>query len=109
MVKSIVWEKQEAEIGFCLLDKWQGKGLGSALVCKCIARVFMESTIEQIWATVSVTNEVCQSLMLSLGFDNCGLYKESFLINGTPVNQILYRMSRKQANALLQEHLFQRK
>lgn len=101
IVKNVTWEKQEAEIGFSLLDRWQGQGLGSALVYKCVSIVFTESTIEQLWATVSVTNDVCQRLMQSLGFDNCGFYKEPFIINGEPVNQTLYQMNRKQASALL--------
>lgn len=101
VMKNIMWDNQEAEIGFSLLDRWQGQGLGSALVYKCIARIFTDSTTEQIWATVSITNEACQRLMQSPGFDKCGFYKEVFIINGNPVRQILYRMNRKQAGDLL--------
>lgn len=96
IVKNIVWDKREAEIGFSLLDRWQGQGLGSALVYKCVEKVFTESPIEQIWATVSVTNEACQRLMQSLRFDNCGVYEEAFIVNGEPTSQTLYRMNRKQ-------------
>ena len=36
IVKNIQWLNKEAEIGFSLLDEWQGQGLGSALVYKCV-------------------------------------------------------------------------
>ena len=100
IVKNIEWRKQEAEIGFSLLDKWQGKGLGSALVYKCVSKIYEESTIERLWGTVSISNDSCQRLMRCLGFDNCGLHKEPFLIKGKPVNQISYRMNREQWNVL---------
>lgn len=97
IIKNIKWPQHEAEIGFSLLDKWQGQGLGSALVYKCVSKIFSESTIEQIWATVSITNDCCQRLMRSLGFNSSGLHPEPFIINGEPVEQILYRMNREQA------------
>lgn len=100
-VKNIQWENGEAEIGFSLLDQWQGQGLGSALVYKCVTKVFAESYIQQIWATVSNTNEPCQRLMRSLQFENCGFYKETFMVNGELTPQILYRMNRKQVHCLL--------
>lgn len=93
--KNIDWEEREAEIGFSLLDSFQGRGLGSALVHKCVMKLFRESPIERLWATVSVGNAACRRLMRSLQFDECGFYKEEFLINGELVSQILYRMSRK--------------
>lgn len=99
IVKSIDWHKQEAEIGFSLLDAWQGQGLGSALVYSCVSKMFAESTFEQLWATVSVTNVACQRLMRSLGFSEYGLYKEPFHIKGTFVDQTLYRIRREQWNA----------
>ena len=100
VVKNIDWEARNAEIGFSLLDAWQGQGFGSALVYKCVGKIFAESVIDTVWATVSVTNEACRKLMHSLGFNDCGLYKETFVINGEPVQQILYQMSRLQARDL---------
>lgn len=98
IVKNIDWENGEAEIGVSLLDSWQGRGLGSALVHKCVAKVFAESTIDRLWATVSHTNEACKRVMRTLGFSDCGLYKESFLVNNVPTPQILYRMHRGRAD-----------
>lgn len=93
--KNIDWEEREAEIGFSLLDAYQGRGLGSALVYKCMAKLFLESPIQRLWATVSVGNEACRRLMRSLQFDECGFYREEFLINGELVPQILYRINSK--------------
>ena len=100
IVKNIEWRDKKAEIGFCLLDEWQGQGLGSALVYNCVSKIFNESAIEWIWATVSVTNQSCQRLMQSLGFKNSGLYKDPFLINGELVSQTLFQMNREQADSL---------
>lgn len=93
IVKNIDWEKREAEIGFSLLDEWQGRGLGSALVHKCTALVFAESVIDSLWATASVTNEASRRLMRRVGFEECGLYERDFLIGGKPVAQMVYRIS----------------
>lgn len=100
VVKNIDWENGEAEIGFSLLEAWQGRGLGTALVYKCLAKLFDESPLERVWATASVTNEASNRLMRSIGFDDCGLYGEAFLINGKRVKQRLYRMHRERAAGL---------
>ena len=95
IMKNIDWEGGEAEIGFSLLDQWQGQGLGAALVYKSVAKVFAESTMESVWATVSVTNAACIGLMRSLGFSHCDFYQRAFFINGASIPQLLYRMNRK--------------
>lgn len=100
VVKNIDWDGGKAETGFCLLDAWQGRGLGSALVYKCIAKLFAEAILDHTWATVSVTNAAGNRLMQRLGFDDGGICKEVFLIQGEPVRQRVYRMSRDQARAL---------
>ncbi len=95
VVKNLDGENREAEIGFSLLDEWQGRGFGPALVYRCLGKIFAESDLQSIWATVSIGNRACIALMESLGFDNAGPYHRSFLINGMPVQQILYRMNRE--------------
>ncbi len=100
VVKNIERDKARAEVGFSLLEKWQGQGLGSALVYTCVAKVFAESTFDQLWATVSVTNEACRRLMESLHFENCGHYEQPFIINGEPVPQVLYQMTRTMAQGV---------
>lgn len=97
IAKRIDWERREAEIGFSLLDEWQGRGLGTALVYKCTAKVFAESELNSLWATVSVTNEASRRLMRRLGFEESGLHGTDFLIGGKPVPQMVYRMDRARA------------
>lgn len=98
ILKNIDWRNREGEIGFSLLERSQGLGLGSALVYKCVSKVLEESGIEYLWATVSVTNEASNKLMRRIGFASCGFRKEEFLINGKPVRQIFYEMTRAQAD-----------
>lgn len=97
VAKNIDRKERSAEIGFSLLDAWQGRGLGTALVYKCVEKTFKESEFERLWATVSVTNDACNRLMRRLGFADCGLYHETFLIQGEPVRQTLYQMERGEA------------
>ena len=101
VLKDIDWENREGEIGFSLFDKWQGQGLGSALVYKSLVKIFQESEIDRIWGTVSINNEACKKMMQRIGFRDCGFYGERFFIDGEWVRQIVYRMNRKQANHLL--------
>ena len=96
IVKNIEWDRRRAEAGFSLLDAWQGRGWGRALVYKALLAVFSEPHIDELWATVSVTNTACNSLMHRLGFTFCGPYHEAFRIQGVPVRQNLYQITREQ-------------
>lgn len=98
ILKNIDWRNREGEIGFSLLEGSQGRGLGSALVYKCVSKVLEESGVEYLWATVSVTNEASKKLMRRIGFASRGFHKEEFMINGKPVRQIFYEMTRAQAD-----------
>lgn len=97
VVKSIDWMDKSAEVGVSLLDEWQGRGLGSALVYKCVLKTFRESDIDRLWATVSENNAVCNAMMRRIGFDECGFYKDVFIINGEPVRQVFYQMDRERS------------
>ena len=101
IMKNIDWDNGECEIGFSLLDDWQGRGLGAALVYKCLVELFAKAPIDRVWATVSVTNQPCNKLMRRLGLEHCGFYSEVFIIQGSPVRQFLYQLDRSQAAALL--------
>jgi Acetyltransferases, including N-acetylases of ribosomal proteins len=96
VLKNIDWNEREAEIGFCLLDEWQGRGFGSALVLKCVNKVFAEADINRLWATVSEPNKACRKLMQRIGFVDNGFYMESFIVNGKPTPQILYTLDKDQ-------------
>lgn len=100
IMKNIDWDNAECEIGFSLLDEFQGRGLGSALVYKCIAKLFREAPIDRVWATVGVANAASNSLMRRLGLRECGFHSEVFLIQGKPVRHLLYQLDREQAAAL---------
>ncbi len=92
--KNIDWQNNEAEIGFCLLDQWHGQGLGPALVLKCINKVFAETEIGNLWATVAENNTVCRKMLYRLGFKEHGYYPKTFLVNNIPTSQMLYRIAR---------------
>lgn len=100
VVKSLDWKNKKAEIGFCLLDAWQGRGLGTALVYKCVSKVFEESALDCLWATAHIANEASKRLMRRIGFDDCGLYDQELLIQGSPVPHILYQTTREQVRSL---------
>ena len=100
IMKNIDWDNGECEIGFSLLDDCQGRGLGTALVYKCLAELFDKAPIDRVWATVSVTNQACNKLMRRLGLKHSGFHSEVFCIQGTPVRQFLYQLDRAQAAAL---------
>ena len=100
IIKNIAWRKKTGEIGFSLLDEWQGRGLGSALVYKCVLNIFRQTELDSIWATVSQANEASKKIMQRLGFADCGFYKEKFLIKAKPVAQVVYKLNRQQAREL---------
>ena len=103
ILKTIDWDAGEAEIGFSLLQEWQGKGLGTALVYKYVTRVFEGPEIGLLWGTVSETNQTCKRLMRRLGFVDCGFYIDAFPIQGRLVRQVLFVLSRERAAALRAE------
>ncbi len=95
ILKNIDWKAKTGEIGFSLLDECQGQGLGPALVYACVQKIFADSILNELWATVSENNYACQKLMDRVGLRSCGQYREAFRIQGKMVPQLVYRLSRQ--------------
>lgn len=87
-------EDHRAEVGFGLLDHWQGQGLGPQLLAQCLELLFSESSIQHLWATVSHDNIPCQKTLEKNGFQRDPDQRRVFFIQERLVQQYVYVLER---------------
>jgi ribosomal-protein-alanine N-acetyltransferase len=85
-----------SEIGYMLSESHQGRGLGTAAVSLFVAKIFRESSLDRLFATISVENAASIRLVTRLGFTREGLLREHFLIEGRRVDELVYGILRRE-------------
>jgi len=93
---STSWTMGYSEIGYMLSENHQGRGLGTAAVSLFVDKIFRESSLERLFATISVENEASIRLVTRLGFTREGLLREHFLIEGRRIDELVYGILRRE-------------
>ncbi len=91
-LKNVKWWKGSGEIGYGLLDDFQGQGWGKALVWKSVNHLLTHTSLQKLWATVSVPNTASWHILEGLGFQRTKILDKPFIILGKPVPQYLYEL-----------------
>lgn len=95
-LKNISHSMRYAEIGYGTSQSHQGKGITTAAVRVLIEKIFTESTLRRLLAYVHEENYASRRVLEKLGFQEEGFLREHYLINGTPVNEILYGLLKRE-------------
>lgn len=79
-----------AELGYGIGTAFRGRGLATQAVKQFVTNAFAQTPLRKITALVHEQNLASQRVLEKVGFIREGLLREHFLINGEPVNEILY-------------------
>lgn len=93
-VSGISWRMGYGEIGYLLGEAGQGKGWGTAAVKLLIEKVFAESSLRRLTATISTENVASWRLVERLGFQREGTLRQHYVVQGRFVDEYCYGLLR---------------
>ncbi|MBI3296215.1 MAG: GNAT family N-acetyltransferase [Deltaproteobacteria bacterium] len=89
-------QQNYGELGYLVSQKHQGRGIGGKMVPLFVDKVFRESKLDRIVATVSEKNAASRAILERIGSVQEGVLRNHFLIQGKRVNQIFYGLLRSE-------------
>ena len=89
-----------AEIGYMVGEEFQGQGIATAGLRIFLRELFARTEIRRVIALVHEENTASCRVLEKLGFQQEGLLREHFIIQGQPVNEIYFALLRKDWEAL---------
>ena len=95
-VMNVSWRLGYAEIGYLIAEAYQRRGLGKEAVRQLLQVVFSQSTLRRLQALVSIENQASQRLLERLGFAREGVLREHFLVEGRPVDEVVFGLLRSE-------------
>lgn len=95
-LKNISRQMGLAEIGYGVAEAHQGRGIATRAVRLLVDKVFRETSLRKIIALVHDQNVPSCRLLERLGFTREGLLREHYVIEGVPVNEILFGLLSKE-------------
>lgn len=84
-----------AEMGYAIFSEFRGKGLATKAVRELTRSCFENSELRKIIAFVHEDNLASQRVLEKTSYQREGLLREHFVINGSPVNEIIYGVLRR--------------
>jgi RimJ/RimL family protein N-acetyltransferase len=95
-LKNISHSMGYGEIGYGIAESHQGKGIATTALRPLIEKIFAESHLRRLQAFVHEENQASRRVLEKLGFQEEGLLREHYLINGSPVNEVLYALLKRE-------------
>ncbi len=89
-LKNISHSMGYGEIGYGLAESHHGKGIATAAVKLLVEKIFRETNLRRLLAYVHEDNIASCRVLEKIGFQEEGLLREHYVINGVPVNEVLY-------------------
>ena len=94
-LKNISHSMGYGELGYGIAESHHGKGIATAALRLLIDKIFAETNLRRLQAFVHEENQASRRVLEKLGFQEEGLLREHYLINGTPVNEVLYALLKR--------------
>jgi ribosomal-protein-alanine N-acetyltransferase len=95
-LKNISHTMGYAEIGYGVAEHCHGAGIATAAVNLLVKKCFCESSLRKLLAYVHEKNVASCRVLEKAGFAREGTLREHYLINGVPVNEILFGLLRRE-------------
>jgi RimJ/RimL family protein N-acetyltransferase len=95
-VKNINRRMLTAKIGYGIAPEARGNGYATEAVRQVTRRAFREGPLRRIIAYVHEDNAASRRVLEKAGYTAEGLLREHYLINGMPVNEIIYGILRRE-------------
>jgi RimJ/RimL family protein N-acetyltransferase len=90
------WRLGYTEIGYLIGEAHQGRGLGKRAVALMVNTTFAMSGLRRLQALVSVENTASMRILERLGFAREGKLRAHFLIEGRPVDEVVFGLLREE-------------
>lgn len=91
------WEPyQQAEVGFLLASGFQGEGYGKESLIAVLGFVFDDLSFHKVKATVTEGNDASCGLLRKVGFQQEGLIRDNYKIQGAWKNDIVFGLLRNE-------------
>ncbi|HEY8269858.1 MAG TPA: GNAT family protein [Pseudobdellovibrionaceae bacterium] len=94
-LKNVSFMMSYGEIGYGVGEEYQGKGIGSEGIRTFVSKIFSETSLRRLFAYVAEDNFASRRLLEKNGFEQEGICREHYIINGTPTNEVLYGLLRQ--------------
>lgn len=98
---NISWGMGYAEVNYMMSDEYHGQGFGTRSVALLVEKLFRETDLSRLFATISVENTASIKLVERLGFTLEGQMRQHYLIQGRRVDELIYGLLRHEWSPLL--------
>jgi len=88
------WAMGYVEIGYMFGERYHGRGHGTRAVTLFVEKIFRETDLHRVYATVSVENTASIRLLERLGFTREGIMRQHYLIQGRRIDEIIFGLLR---------------
>jgi RimJ/RimL family protein N-acetyltransferase len=95
-LKNISHSMGYGELGYGVAESHHGKGIATAALSVAIEKIFRETNLRKLLAYVHEENHASRRVLEKLGFQEEGLLREHYVINGIPVNEVLYALLKRE-------------
>ena len=99
-IKNISHMMACAEIGYGVSESHQRRGIATMAVAALIDKAFNESPLRKLVAYVHDQNVPSCRVLEKLGFQREGFLREHYIINGSPENEILFGLLKREWKAI---------
>lgn len=93
-VKNVSQMMLHAELGYGVFEAYQRRGIATAAIRMVVDMAFGKSDLRKLIAYVHDRNIPSRRVLEKLGFQQEGLLREHYIINGVPENEVLYGVLR---------------
>lgn len=95
-LKNISHSMGYGELGYGMAESHQGRGIATTAIRLLVDKIFAESTLRRLIAYVHEENQGSRRVLEKLGFQEEGLLREHYIVNGAPVNEVLYGLLKRE-------------
>lgn len=88
------WSLGHGEITYLLAEAWHGRGLGTAAVSLLVDKLFAETTLARLIASISAGHVASCRIVEKLGFVHEGILRQHHILHGQRVDLLIYGLLR---------------
>jgi ribosomal-protein-alanine N-acetyltransferase len=85
-----------AEIGYMFGEKFHGRGIATAALTYFLDRLFAHTPLRRVFALVHEENKASRRVLDKLGFEQEGVLRNHYLVQGIPTNEVAYGLLREE-------------
>lgn len=90
------WRHGHGEIGYQVGEAFEGRGIGTAATVLVVEKVFAETELRKLVATIASDNIASRRIVEGLGFSHEGTLRQQWEIQGRLVDQATYGLLRSE-------------